>query len=105
MCEATTSFYLDTKNTQQNFWGSSMSQSHRDVQSGKTKVTVPTANLIRMVYENTIPGDWVMVKMDIEGAEWDVVPCLAKSGVGSLIDRLYLEEHPQSWSLTGTSPA
>jgi FkbM family methyltransferase len=94
MCEASTSFYLDTVNTQKNYWGSSMSPNHPDVQkSGKQKVTVPTSNLNRILFENTIPGDWVLVKMDIEGSEYDVLPCLADAPSASLIDRLYLEDH------------
>jgi len=105
MCEAKTSFYLDTVNTDKNYWGSSMSSSHPDVQrSGKTKVTVPTINLNRVLYEQTIPGDWVMVKMDIEGAEWEVLPCLAEAPVAHLVDRLYLEQHPQSWGMGSTTP-
>jgi FkbM family methyltransferase len=108
ICEAQTSFYLDTVNTGQNFWGSSMSENHPDVQkSGKQKVTVPTSNLNRILYEGTIPGDWVMVKMDIEGSEYDVLPCLSTSESASLIDRLYLEDHhflpPQSRGSAGTS--
>lgn len=106
MCEGTTSFYLDTVNTDRNFWGSSMSSSHPDVQrSGQQKVTVPTVNLNRILYEETIPGDWVMVKMDIEGAEWDVLPCLAQGSAASLIDRLYLEQHDVSWGNGDTTPA
>jgi len=106
MCEAKTSFYLDTKNTQHNFWGSSMSKSHPDAQkSGLSKVTVPTVNLMRLLYEETIPEDYVIVKMDIEGAEWDVVPCLAGSSEASLIDRLFLEEHPKEWQTGHTTQA
>jgi len=82
MCEATTSFFLDTVNTDNNYWGSSLSENHQDTKkSGLKKVTVPTANLMRILYENTIPGDWVMVKMDIEGAEWDILPCLANAPI------------------------
>jgi len=106
MCEAQTSFYLDTVNTNANYWGSSMSSSHPDVQkSGQTKVTVPTMNLVRILQEQTIPGDWVMVKMDIEGSEYDVLPCLAQAPAASLIDRLYMEQHSASWGNTGTTPA
>jgi len=105
MCEAQTSFFLDTVNTQKNFWGSSMSATHPDVQrSGKQKVTVPTTNLNRILYEQTIPGDWVMVKMDIEGSEFDVLPCTANSPSAHLIDRLYLEQHQPSWGMAGTTP-
>jgi len=106
MCEGKTSFFLDTVNTEKHFWGSSMSSSHPDVQrSGKTKVTVPTMNLNRILYEQTIPGDWVMVKMDIEGSEFDVLPCLAQSASASLVDRLYLEQHDPSWGMVGTTAA
>jgi len=105
MCEGKTSFYLDTVNTAKNFWGSSMSSNHPDVKnSGKQKVTVPTMNLNRILFEQTIPGDWVMVKMDIEGSEFDVLPCTAQSPSASLIDRLYLEQHSPDWGMSGTTP-
>lgn len=104
MCEGHTFFYLDTHNVDHNFWGSSMSDAHPDAQkSGLTKVEVPTVNLNRVLFEQTIPKDWVMVKMDIEGSEWDVLPCLAASPSAVLIDRMYVEQHPQSWGLAGTT--
>jgi len=104
MCQAQTSFFLDTANVGQNYWGSSMSSSHPDAQkSGLQKVTVPTANINRILAENTIPGDWVMLKMDIEGSEWDVMPCIAAAPASSLIDRFYIETHSNSWSLSGTT--
>jgi FkbM family methyltransferase len=100
MCDGHTSFYLDTVNTNKNYWGSSMSANHQDTKaSGLTWVTVPTLNLNKLLYENTIPDDWVMVKMDIEGAEWDIMPCLAKSSIASNIDRLFLEQHPSQWAI------
>eukprot|EP00928_Gymnodinium_smaydae_P001414 TRINITY_DN10524_c0_g1_i1.p1 TRINITY_DN10524_c0_g1~~TRINITY_DN10524_c0_g1_i1.p1 ORF type:complete len:291 (-),score=62.63 TRINITY_DN10524_c0_g1_i1:105-905(-) len=100
MCEGKTSFNIDPDPTH-NHWASSMG---RQMQ-GQTMVTVPTVNLMRLIHENTIPGDWVMVKMDIEGAEWDVLPCLANSPDASLVDRLYVEVHPREWSSTGTTQA
>lgn len=105
MCEGQTSFFLDVQNHDVNYWGSSMGKNHPDaIKSGHQQVTVPTANLMRMLYENTIPGDWVMVKMDIEGAEWDIMPCLADSPVAHSIDRFYLEQHPAEWSPTEPTP-
>jgi FkbM family methyltransferase len=99
MCEASTSFYLDTTNHGHNYWGSSMSSTHPDVvKSGQVKVTVPTMNVIRTIMEHTVQGDWVMLKMDIEGAEWDIVPCLAKSPYLGLVDAFYLEQHPRDWN-------
>jgi FkbM family methyltransferase len=104
MCEAQATFYLDTQNHDQNYWGSSMSANHVDTQkSGHQAVTVPTVNILRLLYETTIPGDWVILKMDIEGAEWDVLPCLAQASVAGLVDRLLVEVHPQSWGNVGTT--
>lgn len=101
MCEGQTSFFLDTKNVDVNYWGSSMSQNHPDVmKSGKQKVTVPTSNLLKLIAENTIPDDYVIVKMDIEGAEWDILPCLADDAIAKRIDRLFLEQHPKEWSMS-----
>mmetsp|Transcript_783 Transcript_783/g.1250 ORF Transcript_783/g.1250 Transcript_783/m.1250 type:complete len:391 (-) Transcript_783:88-1260(-) len=102
MCEGTTSFYLDTVDVQQHFWGSSMSPNARDVQrSGKKKVTVPLMNLNRLLWETSIKEDYVLVKMDIEGQEHDILPCLAKSKAADLVDALYVEQHPVSWSRAG----
>mmetsp|Transcript_36429 Transcript_36429/g.68132 ORF Transcript_36429/g.68132 Transcript_36429/m.68132 type:complete len:291 (-) Transcript_36429:190-1062(-) len=104
MCEAKTSFYLDTVNDEHNNWGSSMSENHVDVvASGKVQVTVPTMNINRLLYEQTIPADRVILKMDIEGAEWDILPCLAKSSSASLIDILLVEVHRKKLSNIGTT--
>merc|ERR1719311_1499300 len=83
-----------------------MSSTHPDAQkSGLTKVDVNTVNVVRMLHEHTLPSDWVMLKMDIEGSEWDVVPCLAQAADAALVDRLYLEEHPADWQLGHTTQA
>jgi FkbM family methyltransferase len=105
MCQGWTSFYLDTSTgaEQNNYWASSMSA---DSNAGKEqRVEVPTVNLNRILYEMAIPADWVMVKMDIEGSEWDMIPCLAQAESASLMDRLYVEVHPNTWGLTGTDQA
>lgn len=99
-CVAQTSFYIDADPTH-NHWGSSMSDAAPDaVKSGKQKVTVPTANVIQLLGQNTIPQDWVIYKVDIEGAEYEVVPCLANFAHANLIDRMFLEEH--TWFETGS---
>lgn len=100
-CEAHVSFFIDTDPTH-NHWGSSMSDAAPDaVKSGKQKVTVPTTNVIQMVAQNVIPSDWVMLKVDIEGAEYEVIPCLSNFAHANLIDRMYLEEH--TWFDSGSS--
>jgi FkbM family methyltransferase len=92
-CQGQTSFFIDTDPTH-NHWGSSMSGSSPDVvASGKQKVTVPTTNVIQLIAENVLPADWVMLKVDVEGAEYDLIPCLAEFKDAGLIDRMYLEEH------------
>jgi len=105
MCEAKTTFYLDTTSVEHNYWGSSMSANHDDVKkSGKQAVTVPTVNIMKLLYETATPQDYVILKMDIEGAEWDIMPCLAESPAASLIDRMLVEVHPNSWGNAGTTP-
>jgi FkbM family methyltransferase len=102
MCEGQTSFFLDTNDATNN-WGSSMSGNHPDVVNGKLNVTVPTVNINRILFEQTIAGDHVIVKMDIEGAEFDTLPCLAESPSASLIDSLFLEQHFADWGNIGTT--
>jgi FkbM family methyltransferase len=108
MCDASTTFFLDDS-VEHNHWGSSMDgkpHTWKLLESDtmdKQEVTVPTMNLLKFLYEQTIPNDWVIVKMDIEGAEWDIVPCLATSPVATLVDQLYMEEHPIGWQLGNTT--
>lgn len=93
-CVGQTSFYIDTDPTLQHS-KSSMS----DVESGPQQVqdtqliTVPTINVVQLIAENVSPADWVMLKMDIQGAEYDIMPCLAASASATLVDRIYMEEH------------
>eukprot|EP00930_Biecheleria_cincta_P095662 TRINITY_DN87605_c0_g1_i1.p1 TRINITY_DN87605_c0_g1~~TRINITY_DN87605_c0_g1_i1.p1 ORF type:complete len:278 (-),score=48.73 TRINITY_DN87605_c0_g1_i1:117-881(-) len=95
MCEAKASFYLDTKDYKANALpGQELN-----------KVEVQTLNINRLLTESTIPGDWVLMKMDVEGAEFDIVPCMAQAPAASLVDRLYVEEHNPSWGLEGATQA
>lgn len=106
MCEGTTNFFLDTVDVRENFWGSSMSPNARDVQrSGRKKVEVPLMNIVKLIAENALPEDFVIVKMDIEGSEWDILPCLSKSPAANLVDALYVEKHTREWSLARTTDA
>lgn len=106
MCEAKTAFYLDTKDVQKNVWGSGLNAHEKDAMlgDGLNKVEVATININRLLTENTIPGDWVMMNMDVEGAEFDIIPCMAESAAASLVDRLYMEQHDPSWGLEGATP-
>jgi hypothetical protein len=76
--DETTVLFLDTVNEKENFWGSSTLSGHRDVQSSllsgndKREVSVQGFTLTRLLHETVkmMPGAHVMVKMDIEGAEY-----------------------------------
>lgn len=104
-CVAHTSFFIDT-DPAHNHWGSSMSDAAPDaVRSGKQKVTVPTVNVIQLIAQSVIPADWVMLKVDIEGAEYEVIPCLANFAHANLVDRMYLEEHTWFDSGSANGPA
>ncbi|CAJ1448728.1 unnamed protein product [Effrenium voratum] len=86
-CETTTSFSIDA-DAAHNYWASSLMEN-----VGRRQVTVPTVNVNKLLAESVIPGDWVMLKVDIEGAEYDVMPCLAEFKDAELIDEIFLEEH------------
>jgi len=68
------------------------SQAWNGHQTGMTELTVPAMTLKEILAER--PAD--LVKMDIEGAEWDVL--LHAQAELRLIDRLLLEYHPVAGS-------
>jgi len=88
-CVGQTSFSIDP-DVAHNHWGSSMKKSFG---TGATQVTVPTVNVMQLIAENVSPADWVILKVDIEGAEYDVVPALAQFSKANLVDIMFLEEH------------
>jgi len=118
MCKGKTTFFVDNDPTH-NYWGSNMEggahgasdwehpnhMRDQNVVNKGTNVTVPCVNVPQLIYENSIPADYVIVKMDIEGAEWDIVPCLSRSQAVGSLDALYMEVHPASWQLGNTTPA
>jgi len=87
MCQGTTSFSIDP-DAANNHWGSSMKR-----QFGSQTVTVPTVNIMQLVQEHVTQGDWVMLKVDIEGAEYDLLPCMASWAHPNLLDIIFVEEH------------
>jgi len=98
MCDSEAQLYTDNSHKDHRHWRSSLSPG-----SARNTTKVHVVNLNRILYEDTIPGDHVLVKMDIGGAEWDVLPCLSKSPMSNLVDALFIEEHSQSQSMAGSS--
>ena len=60
------------------------------VQEEKT-VEVQGISVPRFLAQVAQPEDFVILKMDIEGAERDVLPCLARSPAAPLVDVLLIE--------------
>lgn len=42
---------------------------------------------------NTLPRDFVVIKMDVEGAEYELVPHMAEMGMWAVVDYLLIEWH------------
>jgi Methyltransferase FkbM domain len=81
--EGPATLYLDTVNAKQNYWGSSIYATHHDVQDGKYKVSVQgmTLTTIASQMAHRGAGNHVIIKMDIEGAEYLVLNEAYDSGV------------------------
>lgn len=50
-------------------------------------------NILRILAERVHRRDFVVLKVDIEGAEYDLLACLLRSPVAALIDVVLLERH------------
>ena len=59
----------------------------------KSEQSVHAIDFGQWLLTHTRHEDFVLVKMDIEGAEFVVLPSLLASGAACLIDELYLECH------------
>eukprot|EP00824_Muranothrix_gubernata_P006883 TRINITY_DN18862_c0_g1_i4.p1 TRINITY_DN18862_c0_g1~~TRINITY_DN18862_c0_g1_i4.p1 ORF type:complete len:277 (-),score=41.29 TRINITY_DN18862_c0_g1_i4:9-812(-) len=61
-----------------------------DTKDGENAVDFP-----RLLHETCRMQDFCVIKMDIEGAEWTVLPKMEEKGVHSLVDELLVEIHFQ----------
>jgi FkbM family methyltransferase len=87
-------FYLDTVNPDKNFWGSSLKENHPDVvKSKKAKIQVNSYDVAKLIMENYTKDDFIIVKMDIEGSEYDLLPHFFRVGVLNYIDEFACEWH------------
>jgi FkbM family methyltransferase len=85
-------FYLDTGH----FWGSSLDKNHPDViRSGRKKLTVSCKDISRILKQYK-ENDLVVMKIDIEGAEYDLLLDFMKKDVFKLIDYLAVEFYPEA---------
>jgi|ERR1041385_4948825 FkbM family methyltransferase len=63
-------------------------------------VTVRTINLSRWIREHTKPFDYVILKLDVEGAEYDVLERMIRDRTIRRIKHLFVEWH---WNRVGIS--
>ena len=61
--------------------------------SPQCPMQVPLLNFSRWLQQNVVAEDFVVVKMDIEGSEYEVLPSLLRSRAVTLVDELLLEVH------------
>ncbi|XP_078699528.1 uncharacterized protein LOC144926531 [Branchiostoma floridae x Branchiostoma belcheri] len=62
--------------------------------------TVPTVDLSRWIQENTAVEDYVIFKLDVEGAEYDILKKMLADGTFKWVDKYYGEFH-QNQPVTG----
>ena len=92
--DTTMPFFLDEVTVEHDFWASSVKDSGSPIiKSGKKSVNLTAIDIANFILKNFLPNDFVVVKMDIEGAEWDVVPHIVKMNAGINIDYLLIEWH------------
>lgn len=62
-------------------------------QKGLPVVDVKGLNLMQLLSQTVSPEDFVIVKMDVEGSEYEILPCLVASSSIKLIDMFIIERH------------
>ena len=62
----------------------------------KHVVQVPTIDISEFLLRRVREDDYVVLKMDVEGAEFQLIPHLISTGATSLIDEIYVEVHAPS---------
>lgn len=56
-------------------------------------IRVPSIDVSALIRRIVRPGDRLIVKMDIEGGEFEVVPKMLADGTMNLVERFYCEWH------------
>ncbi|EME30529.1 uncharacterized protein Gasu_22010 [Galdieria sulphuraria] len=111
--DGTTQLYLDLVNEDHHFWGSSIHNDTRDiVKSGSQAVNVTAVDFAKFLKQRvvdkreckgTVP--MVVVRMDIEGAEYRVIRSLFEQGLlCHYIDYLIVEFHEDSAPINSSIP-
>lgn len=80
--------------------GSSLAKARADIMKVRKPnyypletIRVPTFDLNEFILQNFTTSDYVVLKLDIEGAEYEVLPHLIQGGGINLIKELFIEWH------------
>eukprot|EP00746_Dinoflagellata_sp_MGD_P050102 gnl/MRDRNA2_/MRDRNA2_22503_c0_seq1.p1 gnl/MRDRNA2_/MRDRNA2_22503_c0~~gnl/MRDRNA2_/MRDRNA2_22503_c0_seq1.p1 ORF type:complete len:364 (-),score=68.08 gnl/MRDRNA2_/MRDRNA2_22503_c0_seq1:188-1279(-) len=68
---------------------------HNKFISGAGESRRPAIDIADFIRRRTKEDDYLVVKMDIEGAEYTVIPHLIAAGVTHLIDEIFIEVHTE----------
>eukprot|EP00759_Apiculatamorpha_spiralis_P020825 PhF_6_TR26077/c0_g1_i8/m.36806 len=73
---------------------------HQNISAAPTDAifTVPMHDITEWFASNVNEDDYVVLKMDIEGAEWAVMEAMRKKGTWRFIDEFYFECHHKQMS-------
>jgi len=86
--DGTVEFYLA-----EDTLGSSVLGNKKTGNLAKTPTKVDSVDFGQWLKNNFSRDDYIFVKLDIEGAEYDVLENMLKDGTIVLVDRLYVEFH------------
>ncbi|TPX32751.1 hypothetical protein SmJEL517_g04251 [Synchytrium microbalum] len=81
--------HLDTTTVEHDFWGSSI----LDEDSNRPSVVISAIDISTWIMKNFKPRDYVLVKMDIEKAEYNVLPRMLEVEAWKVMDVLLIEFH------------
>jgi len=65
----------------------------KQVNMTKNTVTVASVDLAQWILDNFSQEDEIVMTMDIEGAEYDILPRMIETGAVTLLNRFYIEWH------------
>ena len=91
--DETMTFYLDKINKLHNYWGSSLHKEHDDAkQSGYKNIQVKALDISTLLLKYT-EQDFIIMKIDIEGSEYELLKHLIRQKTIFLIDIISVEFH------------
>lgn len=89
-------FYLSTDCN----WGSSIMKNKKTGELKKEPLLVESVDLSVWIKENFSKNDYIIVKMDIEGAEYDVLEKMISENTFDYINQIYIEFHASKVGLS-----